>query len=67
MLDRYNEEVKEMEGLYLKYNTNTPIPKNMPPRSGSILWARSIITRIKTPIDKFTTKPEILTEIDAGR
>jgi dynein heavy chain len=38
----------------------------MPPRSGSIAWARSIITRIKTPIDKFTTKPEILTDIPAG-
>jgi hypothetical protein len=39
----------------------------MPPRSGSIAWARSIITRIKTPIDKFTTKPEILTEFQPGR
>ena len=67
VLNRYNEEVKEMEGLYNKYNSNTPIPKNMPPRSGSIAWARSIITRIKTPIDKFTTKPEILTELPAGR
>jgi hypothetical protein len=39
----------------------------MPPRSGSICWARSIVTRIKTPIDKFISKPEILTQIDAGR
>jgi dynein heavy chain len=62
VLDAYNRELAQMEQLYNKYQHNCPIPKNMPPRSGSIAWARSIITRIKTPIDKFTTKPEILTE-----
>ena len=67
VLVRYNDELKEMEELFLKYMHDTPIPKNMPPRSGSIAWSRSIITRIKTPIDKFTSKPEILTEIQAGQ
>ena len=62
VLDAYNRELSQMEQLYNKYQQDCPIPKNMPPRSGSIAWARSIITRIKTPIDKFTTKPEILTE-----
>jgi dynein heavy chain len=38
----------------------------MPPNSGSIAWARSIITRIKTPIDKFKTKPDILTKYEEG-
>lgn len=38
----------------------------MPPTSGSICWARSIITRIKSPIDKFKTKPEILTKDSLG-
>jgi dynein heavy chain len=66
VLGRYIEEVEEMDELYNLYKEDTPIPKNMPPRSGSIAWARSIITRIKTPIDKFTSKPEILTEIPAG-
>jgi hypothetical protein len=27
----------------------------MPENSGKIAWARSIVTRIKTPIDKFKT------------
>jgi Dynein heavy chain, N-terminal region 1 len=38
----------------------------MPPKSGSIAWARSIITRIKTPIDKFKTRAEILTKYPEG-
>jgi dynein heavy chain len=39
----------------------------MPEKSGSIAWARSIITRIKAPIDKFKEKPEILTDYAAGK
>jgi dynein heavy chain len=47
--------------------SNPPIPKNMPPNSGNICWSRSIITRIKSPIDKFKTKPEILTSEPYGK
>ena len=39
----------------------------MPPDSGKIAWARSIITRIKTPIDKFKEKQGILVDTDAGK
>lgn len=55
-----------MESLFKDNRAKPPIPKNMPPNSGSIAWARSIITRIKTPIDKFKTKPEILVEQPEG-
>ena len=39
----------------------------MPEKSGSIVWARSIITRIKGPIDKFKQKPDILTDFKLGK
>ena len=55
-----------MEELFNANKAKPPIPKNMPPNSGSIAWARSIITRIKTPIDKFKTKPEILVDNEEG-
>ena len=55
-----------MEELFKANRNKPPIPKNMPPNSGSIAWARSIITRIKTPIDKFKTKPEILVDNEEG-
>lgn len=66
VLGRYNDELKEMEDLYKTLKVNPPIPKNMPPDSGSIAWSRSIITRIKTPIDKFKQKPEILSKNQPG-
>lgn len=55
-----------MENIFKENQKNPPIPKNMPPNSGSIAWARSIITRIKTPIDKFKSKHEILTKYEEG-
>ena len=65
-MGRYNDEIADMEKLFETYQKHPPIPKNMPPTSGSICWARSIITRIKSPIDKFKTKPEILTKDQLG-
>jgi len=61
VLERYAKELDEMEKMFTENEKNPPIPKNMPLNSGKIAWARSIITRIKTPIDKFKTKQEILT------
>ena len=66
VMRRYNNEIEGMESLFLQNEKNPPIPKNMPPTSGSICWARSIISRIKSPIDKFKTKPEILTKDALG-
>lgn len=55
-----------MEDLFNSNKERPPIPKNMPTNSGSIAWARSIITRIKTPIDKFKSKHDILTKYEEG-
>lgn len=60
VLQRYGQEVAEMEQLYLKGKDNPPISKNMPPKAGAIAWARSIMGRIKTPIYKFKTKEGLL-------
>ena len=67
VLQRYQTELREMEELFNKHHLNPPIPKNMPEKSGSIAWARSIVTRIKAPIDKFKEKPQILTDYAAGK
>ena len=64
---QYRSELDKMNQLFEDSKDNPPIPKNMPPNSGSIAWARSIITRVKTPIDKFKTRPVILTNSQNGR
>lgn len=49
-----------MEQLFQKGKVNPTISKNMPPKSGAIAWARSIMGRIKRPIYKFKTKEGLL-------
>lgn len=66
VLEQYLKELKSMEDLFNANKEKPPIPKNMPYNSGSIAWARSIITRIKTPIDKFKSKHDILTKYNEG-
>jgi hypothetical protein len=50
-----------MEVLFKEGKANPPISKNMPPRAGEIAWARSIMGRIKAPINKFKSKADQLT------
>lgn len=47
-----------MENLFVNGRDHPPISKNMPPKAGSIAWARSIMGRIKAPINKFKTKAD---------
>lgn len=56
----YKNEVASMEALFQKGRANPTISKNMPPKSGAIAWARSIMGRIKRPIYKFKTKEGLL-------
>lgn len=60
VLEKYGKEIREMEALFTANKDNPPISKNMPPRAGSIAWARSIMGRIKAPIYKFKTKDGLL-------
>ena len=67
VLERYRVELVKMNSLFEENKDSPPIPKNMPPNSGGIAWARSIITRVKNPIDKFKTKAAILTNSNTGK
>lgn len=67
VLEQYRNELQRMRKLFEAHKHDPPIPKNMPPNSGAIAWARSIITRVKTPIDRFKTKSQILTGSATGK
>ena len=67
VLEQYKQELLSMAKLFEDNQQDPPIPKNMPPNSGAIAWARSIIMRVKTPIDRFKTKSAILTGSPLGK
>ena len=56
VLEQYKKELAAMRNLFMAHKDNPPISKNMPEKAGAIAWARTIMGRIKAPIDKFKTK-----------
>lgn len=60
VLRRYEFELKVMDKLFAEGRASPPISKNMPPKAGQIAWARSIMGRIKAPIQKFKNKSDRL-------
>ena len=60
VLVRYGKELTIMKDLFENNRDKPPISKNMPPKAGSIAWARSIMGRIKAPIKKFKSKSDQL-------
>jgi dynein heavy chain len=60
VLQTYQRELTQMETLFREGKKDPPISKNMPPKAGSIAWARSIMGRIKGPIKKFKEKSDQL-------
>ena len=61
---------KDLEGvrkLYQKYKDSPPIPRNTPPVSGAIAWARQLYRRIETPIKHFKTNTSVLESAEAKK
>jgi dynein heavy chain len=46
--------------LYEKNKQEPVLPRNLPPISGRITWARQLFRRITTPIKVFSSRPEII-------
>ena len=60
ILDRYRDEVKDVEQIFKEHHQSPPLTKNQPPVAGAIHWSESLFQRIKQPIKKFLTEESIL-------
>lgn len=47
ILDRFNEEINEIEDIFKLEEKNPPLTKNMPPVAGAIYWCDSLFQRIR--------------------
>ena len=53
--------------LYQKERTDPPIPRNMPPIAGKIMWARQLYRKIQEPMESFQGYKEILRTDEAKK
>ena len=61
---------RDLEGirkLYQKYKDCPPIPRNQPPVSGAIAWARQLYKRVETPMLFFKDHTNVLDSAEAKK
>ncbi|KAK3265811.1 hypothetical protein CYMTET_25536, partial [Cymbomonas tetramitiformis] len=63
----YCTELEVVKNEYEKYKERPPLPRNMPPVSGNVAWARQLLRRIEVPMKYFREHPEILHMGDARK
>ncbi|XP_071095783.1 dynein axonemal heavy chain 8-like [Haliotis cracherodii] len=67
ILAKYGEEVEDIRKLYQKYRDDPPVPRNMPPVAGRIVWIRQLFQRINDPMNIFRVHPTCLASEDARK
>ena len=50
-------DLQAVQEIYEKHKHQPPISRNMPPVTGSVLWARHLLDRIETPMKQFQVIP----------
>ena len=61
---------RDLEGvrkMYQKFKDNPPIPRNTPPVSGAIAWARQLYRRIENPMREFKNNTNVLDSVEAKK
>ena len=60
VLTSYGKDLEIVRKLYQKQKGEPMIPRNLPPISGKIAWARQLYRKIESPMKAFRKRPEIL-------
>ncbi|XP_065591804.1 dynein axonemal heavy chain 8 [Cyrtonyx montezumae] len=61
IFQRYVAELEAIKKTYQTQKDDPPLPRNVPPVSGKILWVRQLFRRINEPINYFHKNSNILT------
>ena len=60
ILANYSRDLDAVRKLYQKQKADPVVPRNLPPVSGKIAWARQLYRRIEAPMKVYKKKPDIL-------
>jgi len=67
IFQNYGLELEIVQQLYEKHKHSPPVPRNLPPVSGNIMWSRHLLKRIEDPMKKFENNQSVLSSKDAKR
>ncbi|XP_033097914.1 dynein heavy chain 5, axonemal-like [Anneissia japonica] len=67
ILHHFGFELETIRKLYQKNKEDPPVPRDMPPVSGKISWARQLFRRIQQPMDVIKVEVNIMKSPEAKR
>ena len=56
----YGEELESVQDVYDREKLNPPVPRNVAPVTGKVLWARHLLTRVEGPMVRFQSCKNLL-------
>ncbi|XP_063540762.1 dynein axonemal heavy chain 10 [Cydia strobilella] len=59
VMRQFTKELTVIEDTFTRFRKNPPLLRNHPPNAGAIYWARALFNKMKRPIMKFQTVPEL--------
>jgi len=60
IFQNYAQDLEAVQKLYEKNKYEPPIPRNAPPVAGNIMWARQLLRRIESPMQKFAQNKNLM-------
>ncbi|MEW5318622.1 MAG: hypothetical protein WDW38_009830 [Sanguina aurantia] len=60
IFQNYAKDLEQVQKLYEQNKMEPPTPRNAPPVAGNIMWARQLLRRIETPMQKFASNKALL-------
>ncbi|XP_076801600.1 dynein axonemal heavy chain 8-like [Clavelina lepadiformis] len=64
---QYGKEVENTKRIYQKQKEDPPIPRNMPPISGRIMWARQLFRHLQISMDALALNAQLIRTDDGKR
>ncbi|XP_021242640.1 dynein heavy chain 5, axonemal-like isoform X8 [Numida meleagris] len=64
VLQQYSQDLDFVQKLYQEQKENPPIPRNIPPVTGKIMWAQQLYRKIDHPMRFFKKKTTLLKTLE---
>uniref|UniRef100_A0A8B9FHY9 Dynein heavy chain 5, axonemal n=1 Tax=Amazona collaria TaxID=241587 RepID=A0A8B9FHY9_9PSIT len=64
VLQQYSQDLEFVQKLYESQKENPPIPRNMPPVTGKIMWAQQLYRKIHHPMTVLKKKTTLLKTLE---
>lgn len=67
IFQNYGLDLDTVQKQYEKHKSAPPIPRNVPPVAGQIMWSRQLLRRIEAPMRKFNQNKAIMSTKESKR